>query len=130
MFVRIIRDLFAAWRRGPSRRESIIAFLIRHIFAETFPYGETSALLDRLRARMVLLTDSLNGGFESLERLLSVREIRIARGIREGMTSKAIAQNLGISPRTVECHRSHLRRKLGIRHRPIHLRSYLLSLDD
>jgi DNA-binding NarL/FixJ family response regulator len=46
---------------------------------------------------------------------LSSREVEILREVARGHTSKAIGQNLGISPRTVESHRLRLMDKLEIR---------------
>ncbi|MHB8256159.1 MAG: response regulator transcription factor [Acidiferrobacterales bacterium] len=44
---------------------------------------------------------------------LTVREREILIQVAEGKTSKEIARSLGISPRTVEVHRSHIMGKLG-----------------
>jgi two-component system, NarL family, response regulator NreC len=46
---------------------------------------------------------------------LTVRERQIFRLIAEGVATADIATRLGISPRTVETHRTHLMRKLGLR---------------
>lgn len=48
--------------------------------------------------------------FESL----SGREQEVISGMAEGLTNKAIAERLQISPRTVECHRSNAIGKLGV----------------
>jgi DNA-binding CsgD family transcriptional regulator len=50
----------------------------------------------------------------SLERLTS-RELQILRLIAEGLANKNIASRLNISIRTVEAHRSHIIKKLGIK---------------
>ena len=44
---------------------------------------------------------------------LSGREIEVLDQIAMGATSKAAAEALGISPRTIETHRSHILKKLG-----------------
>jgi DNA-binding NarL/FixJ family response regulator len=49
-----------------------------------------------------------------LERLTD-RERQVLAGIAAGSTSKMIAQQLGLSPRTVEAYRENLMRKLAIR---------------
>jgi len=54
--------------------------------------------------------DSQNG----LDRL-SIREIEIIKLVREGMSSKEIAQSASISVKTVEVHRYNILRKLNIR---------------
>ena len=46
---------------------------------------------------------------------LTPREREVLRGVLEGETSRAIAERLGLSARTVESHRIRLRRKLGAR---------------
>ena len=45
---------------------------------------------------------------------LTARELEIARMCAQGMLNKEIANELNISPRTVETHRNNLYRKLGI----------------
>lgn len=49
---------------------------------------------------------------------LSERECEVARMVAEGMTNRAIAGRLAISPRTVDAHLQHIRDKLGLRSRP------------
>ena len=46
---------------------------------------------------------------------LSTRELEVLRLIAEGLSAKAIAAQLSVSPKTVEAHRSSLLRKLGMR---------------
>lgn len=44
---------------------------------------------------------------------LTHRELEVVGGLVRGLTNKQIGQELGISHRTVEIHRSRLMRKLG-----------------
>ena len=44
---------------------------------------------------------------------LSIREKQVMRAVVDGASSKQIGRDLGISPRTVEIHRSNLMRKLA-----------------
>lgn len=44
---------------------------------------------------------------------LSKRELQVTMAIRDGATSAMIAEQLNISPRTVEIHRANARKKLG-----------------
>lgn len=57
-------------------------------------------------------------------------EIQIANFIRLGKSSKEIAELVGITPGTVDLHRKNIRRKFGISHQKINLRTYLLSLHN
>jgi len=56
------------------------------------------------------------------------REIEVAHLVREGKTTKEIAVLLNMSIRSAEFHRDNIRKKLGLIHRPVTLRSHLLSL--
>lgn len=58
---------------------------------------------------------------------LSPRETMIADLVRQGKTSKDIAELLGLAVRTVETYRNNLRKKLGINKQKISLRTYLMT---
>jgi DNA-binding CsgD family transcriptional regulator len=59
---------------------------------------------------------------------LTPAEIRVANFIRQGKSSREIAEVLNLSCRTVECHRDHIRGKLGLKHKKANLRTHLLSI--
>ena len=63
------------------------------------------------RVRQTDLTGLTNSPLESL----TTAELRILSLTADYMTSREIAQNLFISPRTVDTHRNHICQKLGIR---------------
>ena len=58
---------------------------------------------------------------------LTPSELQIANLIRQGKSSKEIADELGLSARTVETHRRNMRTKLRIKDKKTNLRSYLLT---
>jgi PAS domain S-box-containing protein len=58
---------------------------------------------------------------------LTPAELQIANLLRQGKSSKEIADDLGLSSRTVETHRRNMRNKLGMKDKKANLRSYLLS---
>lgn len=48
------------------------------------------------------------------EELLSDRELEVFKMIGNGLSSKKIAKQLYVSPKTVDSHREHIKKKLGI----------------
>jgi two-component system response regulator FixJ len=55
------------------------------------------------------------GDAAALIATLSPRERQVLEGIVAGRSTKMIAHDIGISPRTVEVHRAHMLERLGIR---------------
>ena len=51
---------------------------------------------------------------EAFQKILSVREQQILRGVAAGWEDDRIGSELGISPATVEAHRKNIRQKLGV----------------
>lgn len=64
----------------------------------------------------------------SIDLNLSPSEIRVANLVRQGKTSKEIAEILHLATRTIAFHRENIRRKLGLKNRKTNLKTYLLSI--
>lgn len=60
---------------------------------------------------------------------LTPQELRVADLVRNGNTTKEIADILKISIKTVDCHRESLRRKLGIKNSKANLRAFLMKFS-
>ena len=60
---------------------------------------------------------------------LTPKELQIANLIKQGKHTREIAKIFNLSKRTIESHRDHIRRKLGIKNKKANLRTHLLSLQ-
>ncbi|MGB8425506.1 MAG: PAS and helix-turn-helix domain-containing protein [Desulfobacterales bacterium] len=59
---------------------------------------------------------------------LSPAETRIANFIRQGRSTKEIADVMGLATCTIDFHRHNIRHKLGLRHKGINLATYLTAI--
>jgi DNA-binding NarL/FixJ family response regulator len=87
--------------------------------------GIDATYLDLLENSLKELTSSFGQELDSRDLKLTQREIEISHMIKKGLTSKQIAQLINVSPRTVEIHRGHIRKKLGLRQRRQNLQVFL-----
>lgn len=69
----------------------------------------------RLNARLIRRTLRNSPAGEDASAQLTGREIEILELLKTGKTTKEIASRLGLSVRTVDIHRSNIKRKLGLR---------------
>jgi len=90
---------------------------------------------EKQKTHISILESNLNDIISSFSHKLSSKflnftptEIQVANLLRQGRTSKEIAELLNSSPKTVASHRENIRKKLGLRNKKTNLRSYLLSL--
>ena len=67
---------------------------------------------DLISRQLELLKESMGGS--SPEHLLSGQELTIAREIANGYMSKEIADHISLSKKTVDYHRSNIRKKLEL----------------
>ncbi len=67
--------------------------------------------------------------FVNAKILLTPQEMHVASLVKDGKTSKEIADVLNVSETTVNFHRKNLRVKFGLRNKRTNLRSYLLSIS-
>ena len=61
---------------------------------------------------------------------LTATELRVASLIKDGRTTKEIAELLHLSENTIQSHRYHIRSKLSLKNRRVNLRSYLSNMQS
>ena len=95
---------------------------------------ENGRLSERQKTHLEILRTNLNNiispfarDFTSIYYRLTPQEIQIANLIKYGKTTKEIAAILGLSTKTIEFHRTNIRKNLGLNTRKDNLRTYLLS---
>ncbi len=103
------------------------------------PYLEklNESMMDaRQKSYIDILSSNLNDIVSPFSRSLSAKylnltpsEIQIANLLKQGKTTKEIADMSNISTRTVETHRKNIRKKLGLRSRRANLRTHLMAIQ-
>lgn len=103
-----------------------------------FPYLEelkTSRLDARGKVQVSIIESNLNSIISPFTQRLSSkflgftpREIQVANLIRQGKSSKEMAELMGISRSSINLYRNHIRHKLGLIAKKVNLRSHLMSL--
>jgi PAS domain S-box-containing protein len=86
-------------------------------------------ILENNLAHLIKTYGSANTS-SSIHQLLTPVEMQVATMIRQGYSTKKIALTLLISLSTVNVHRKHIRKKLGLTGNPTNLTSYLMSLPE
>ncbi|MGD8991374.1 MAG: LuxR C-terminal-related transcriptional regulator [Desulfobacterales bacterium] len=85
-------------------------------------------LLDTLESNLKEITSSFACRMSNSFLKLTPTEIQVANFIRQGKTTKEIAEMLNLSPKTIEFHRDNIRAKIGIKNKKINLRTHLMSI--
>ncbi len=90
--------------------------------------GKQIAYLNVLESNLNEIISPFAHKLSSRYSSLTPMEIRTAQFIKDGRTSKEIADLLNLSSRTIESHRKNIRTKMGLHGRKANLRSHLLSM--
>ena len=84
--------------------------------------------VDIIEAHLNDIISPLMQRLANINILLTPQELQVATLVKDGRSSKEIAEILSISETTVHFHRKNLRRKFGINSSATNLRSYLMSI--
>jgi len=91
---------------------------------------EGRQLIDLISSGLTEIASPFLRNLSNLGRVLTPQEIRIASLIKEGKSTKEIADQLNLSTTTINFHRRNLRDKLGLTNTSTNLRAHLLSLKQ
>jgi len=85
--------------------------------------------LEIIQTKLDHILSSFAHNFSALYYDLTPSQIEIANLIKLGKTNKQIASIVGPSIKTIEFHRTNIRKKLGLKSRRDNLRTHLLAHD-
>ncbi|MFO8084095.1 MAG: LuxR C-terminal-related transcriptional regulator [Desulfobacterales bacterium] len=112
--------------------------VLENIKELVFPYLEKlknsnlgksqKAIVDIIEVHLKDIISPFLKRLTSLSKILTPQELQVATMIKDGKSTKEIADMLNVSISTINFHRKNLRVKFGLNNKKANLRSYLLSL--
>ncbi len=126
-------------RQRDEDKQELEQKILTNIKDLVFPYVEKlkrAPLRPRDKANIEIIETHLNEvvspllqRLSHLNILLTPQEMQVATLVKDGRSSKEIADILSVSETTVHFHRKNLRSKFGLKNKSANLRSYLMSLS-
>ena len=131
-----LRVLLRQREQDKADLEEKVFLNVRELVMPQVEKLKKSTMDAKQKAHLKVLESNLNDIISPFSRRLSSKyaaltptEIQMAFLIRDGKTTKEMADMLNLSHRTVESHRQSIRMKMGLRNRRANLRSHLLSIE-
>ncbi len=116
--------------------EEKMLFNVKELVVPYLERLKKSKLASRQKTYVDIIDSNLNDIISPFIRGMHIKhlrftpvEIQVANLVKQGQTTKEIAQFLNLSTKTIEFHRENIRKKVGLKHKKINLRSYLLSIE-
>jgi PAS domain S-box-containing protein len=92
--------------------------------------GLQASCLDIVTVNLLQVTSPFLQNLAACFADFTPREIQVANMIRQGKTSKEIANIFNTSIRNIDFHRDNIRKKLGLNHQKSNLRTFLMKLSE
>ena len=116
--------------------EEKVSLNVRELVLPNLDKLKKTKLDERQTAYVEILESNLNDITSPLLRRLSFKylnltpkEIQVANLVKQGRTTKEIAELLNLAKKTIDFHRENIRKKLGISNKKANLRSHLLAIE-
>ena len=107
-------------------KELVMPYIYR--LRKSLPMGKDTDYVDIIEANLINIISPFSNKLSSKYMNLTPKEIQVANLIKEGKTTKELAELLNISPGTTEFYRKIIRTKLNLKNKKTNLRAYLLTL--
>ncbi len=102
--------------------------LLLPLLAKIEAKEKSSQYIKLLNKNLQSLTSSFGSKITEKETRLTPRELEICNMIKNGLLSKEIADLLNLTHRTLETHRTNIRKKFGLTQKKVNLTSFLKSI--
>lgn len=116
--------------------EEKIQFNVKELVTPYVEWLKRNGLNEDQKGYLAILESNLDDIVSPFVRSLSTKymklthtEVEVANLVKQGKTAKEIADLLNMSPRTIDTHRYHIRKKLGLKSKKSNLRTYLISFE-
>jgi len=106
-------------------KELIIPYIEK--LRQTDTTAKQDTYLEIIESNLAESTTPIGKGMSDEYLKLTPAEIQVANLLKQGKMTKHMAEIMGLSPRTVESYRDSIRNKLGLKHKKINLRTFLIS---
>ncbi len=131
-----LRVLLGKREEDKTELEEKILFNVKELIMPHLETLKKGRMDDRQKQFLKIIESNLKDivspfirGISSTYLKLTPAEIQVANLVKQGKTSKDIAQLLHMSSRTIDAHRYNIRKKIGLNSKKENLRTYLMSLE-